>query len=115
MVLLEEELRYLMVHQTVQLDPTGIFSLRRLSLGSMDDGCGARRTTTTVPGGRRQRHRADGAAGREGAADGMGKGRERERERREGVGPTPMASSPGWPTLASVVRNLASQIAWPSS
>nr|BAD23179.1 hypothetical protein [Oryza sativa Japonica Group] len=46
MALLEEELRYLMVHQTVQLDPTGIFSLRRLSLGSMDDGCGAGRTTT---------------------------------------------------------------------
>uniref|UniRef100_A0A0E0N8F7 Uncharacterized protein n=1 Tax=Oryza rufipogon TaxID=4529 RepID=A0A0E0N8F7_ORYRU len=38
MVLLDEELRYIMVHQTVQLDPTGIFSLRRLSLGSMDDG-----------------------------------------------------------------------------
>ncbi|KAG8070752.1 hypothetical protein GUJ93_ZPchr0006g42153 [Zizania palustris] len=38
MARLEEELRHLMVRHAVPLDPTGLFfSLRRLSLGSMDD------------------------------------------------------------------------------
>ena len=79
-------------------------------------------TTAAAPGGRQLRCREDGDSGtgrmarRAGREQQMGWGKgERERERREGVGPTPMASSPGWPTLASVVRNLASQIAWPSS